>query len=29
VEGDLTGDCKADFHDLAIVAGSWLQDQSP
>lgn len=29
VEGDLTGDCKADLHDLAVVAGSWLQDQSP
>jgi hypothetical protein len=29
VEGDLTGDCKVDWYDVALVARDWLEDQSP
>jgi len=29
VEADLTGDCKVNWYDVAVIAGSWLEDQSP
>lgn len=29
VEGDLNGDCTTNFRDLAVMARSWLEDQSP
>lgn len=29
VEADLNGDCKVNLKDFAILAGEWLEDQSP
>jgi hypothetical protein len=29
ISGDINGDCKVDFRDLAIMAMSWLEDRTP
>ena len=29
VAGDINGDCRVDFYDLAIMAGNWLRRESP
>jgi len=29
VAGDINGDCKVDFRDLVLMAGHWLEDNTP